>query len=291
MKLGYSFFKFIYEILLKKKAICAILEKNEEKCTLRQGATDKMADKGVMFRTSIGGFNKADVTAYLDKQNADFRAFSTNQNALLQEKDAKIADLLTQLSEIKAKLDDMELSYSVLSAEADGLKKKLEEAAAEAGVKDAEIERLKSACDEGEDERERKAEMYDGMSSQLGDILIAANRSADSIISEANEKAAMIGDAAAASAEELKRGFASKMTRISSAIKNNARAATENFRAEVKAELDDLRALLADTMKTVDERGAVFNEKADKLEKRLDADLDNTVTEIDKEIEALKEIR
>ena len=81
------------------------------------------------------------------------------------------------------------------------------------------------------------------------------------------------------------------MTRISSAIKNNARAATENFRAEVKAELDDLRALLADTMKTVDERGAVFNEKADKLEKRLDADLDNTVTEIDKEIEALKEIR
>ena len=126
------------------------------------------------------------------------------------------------------------------------------------------------------------------MSSQLGDILITANKNADSIIAKANAKAAEINEKAVNEAEERKRAFESRMTRISAAVKNNTAAAAENFRGDIKAELEVMRQLLCDAVNAVDEKSAALSETADKLEKRLNAELDCAVSEIEKETEALK---
>lgn len=246
-----------------------------------------MSDKNVLFRTSVGGFNKADVMAYLDKQNADFRELTQQKNDAVAAKDAEIESLRAQLADMRSQVEASE-SLAASSGEADELRAKLEAAEAALAAKDALIEQLSEDAKKSVSENERKAELYDDMSAQLGDLLITANKNADSIIEEANAKAAEINEKACADAEERKRAFAQRMTRISAAVRNNTAAAAENFRGDIKSELEQIRQIMSDTVKSVDEKSAVFNELADKLEKRLNAELDCAVSEIEKETEALK---
>ena len=242
-----------------------------------------MADKNILFRTSMGGFNKADVMAYLDKQNADFNELIKQKDDLAAEKDAEIASLRAQLDSVL-----QNAQQSAPAEDTEELKAKLEEAEAAVAEKDALIEKLRADAENASSESERKAELYDDMSAQLGDILITANKNADSIIAEANAKAAEINEKAAADAEERKRCFEARMARISAAVKNNSAAAAENFRGDIKTELEMMRQLLSDTVKTVDEKSAAFSELADKLEKRINAELESAVSEIEKETETLK---
>ena len=242
-----------------------------------------MADKNVLFRTSVGGFNKADVMAYLDKQNADFNERIIQKDGLLEEKNAEIASL-------RAQLDGMAqtAAQTAPAEDTEELKTKLAEAEAALAEKDALIEKLRADAEKACSESERKAELYDDMSAQLGDILITANKNADTIIAEANAKAAEINEKAVSDAEERKRCFEARMARISAAVKSNTATAAENFRGDIKAELEMMRQLLGDTVKTVDEKSAAFSELADKLEKRMNAELQCAVSEIEKETETLK---
>lgn len=246
-----------------------------------------MADKNVLFRTSVSGFNKADVMAYLDKQNADFRELSREKDDAVAAKDAEIASLRAQLDDLIRRAEQAEAEKAAAD-EAKELKEKLEEAEFIIAEKDEIIEKLKEEASKVSAESERKAGLYDDMSSQLGDIIISANKNADSIIAEANAKAAEINEKAAFEAEERKRVYEARMTRISAAVKNNTAAAAENFRGDINAELEQIRQMLSDTVKTVDEKNAVLNELADKLEKRLNAELACAVSEIDRETETLR---
>ena len=246
-----------------------------------------MADKNVLFRTSMGGFNKADVMAYLDKQNADFRELTNQKNEAVAAKDAEIASLRAQIDGLQDRLEQAEAAAASLK-EKEELEAKLKEAEDAIAEKDALIEKLQAEASCSSEEYERKAELYDNMSAQLGDLLISANKNAETIIAEANAKAAQINEKAATEAEERKRSFDMRMSRISAAIKNNTAAAAENFRCDIKAELEIIRQLIGDTVKTVDEKSAAFTELADKLEKRLGAELECAVNEIDKETETLK---
>lgn len=246
-----------------------------------------MAGKNVLFRTSMGGFNKADVMAFLDKQNADFRELTKQKDDALAAKDEEIALLRAQLDETEKRASEAE-SAAKTSDETDELRAKLQEAESALAEKDAEIEDLKNEIEKAGAENERKAGLYDDMSSQLGDILLTANKNAEMIIAEANAKAAEINEKAVLDAEERKRSFEARMNRISAAVRNNTATAAENFREDIKAELEIMRRLLGDTVKTVDEKSAAFTELADKLEKRLKAELQCAVSEIDKETETLK---
>ena len=49
-----------------------------------------------------------------------------------------------------------------------------------------------------------------------------------------------------------------------------------------------MRKLLEDTVRSVDEKSAAFTALADKLEARLNAEIDCAVSEIEKETETLK---
>ena len=182
-----------------------------------------MADKNVLFRTSMGGFNKADVMAYLDKQNADFRELAKQKDDALAAKDAEIASLRAQLDDMINKANEAGAEEKT-AEEAEELKAKLQAAEAALAEKDA---------------------------------------------------------------EERRRCFEARMSRISAAVRNNTAAAADNFRGDVKAELEIMRKLLEDTVKSVDEKSAAFTELADKLEKRLNAEIDSAVSEIEKETETL----
>ena len=67
-----------------------------------------MADNGVLFRTAMGGFNKADVMAYLEKQNADFKDHSTRQSEAIASKDAEIDSLRAEISGLSERLAEAE---------------------------------------------------------------------------------------------------------------------------------------------------------------------------------------
>lgn len=246
-----------------------------------------MADNNVLFRTSMGGFNKADVMAYIDKQNADFRELTKQKNDAVTAKDEEIAALRAQLEEMTARAEAAE-ALSASTEETDKLRSKLEAAEAVIAAKDALIEQLSEDAAKNASENERKAGLYDDMSEKLGDLLITANKNAESIIADANARAEKISEKAVSDAEERKRVFAARMARISAAVKNNAAAAAENFRGDIRSELEQMRQILGDTVKAVDEKSAVFTELADKLEKRLNSELDCAVSEIDKETETLK---
>ena len=81
-------------------------------------------------------------------------------------------------------------------------------------------------------------------------------------------------------AENAKQAFVSKLSRIASSAKNNTVTATENFRDEVKAELEEIRALLSDAIASVDLYGDSLSEKADNFEKRVSSELDSTAAEM-----------
>lgn len=250
-----------------------------------------MADKKVIFRTSMGGFNKADVTEYIDKQNAEFKKVTQSLNNLLSEKDAKIEELNGVIEELSSKLTAAEAEAASSSAASDELKRLTEEldsANAVILLKDEEIEKLKAEVTGEESETERKAGLYDDMSSQVGDILISANKSADGIIAEATAKAEEINRRAANDADVLRREFTTKMARISSDVRANAKSSADEFKAEISAEIDALIASLTEALGSVSEKNAAISSKAEALERKLDDALDNAVIEIEKETENLK---
>ena len=250
-----------------------------------------MADKNVMFRTSMGGFNKADVTEYIDKQNAEFRKVTQSLNGLLAEKDAEIAALKERAEKAEAELSTLsekEEKIKELEDKAAGLELRLSELGRENGELEAKINELESKVSSETSENERKAGLYDDMSSQVGDILISANRSADGIIAEANAKAAKINEKAASDAEELRLAFTAKMAEISEKAKNGVKASAEEYRAKMRAELNQLRAALTDAVVSVDEKSTMLFGMADELEKKLNEQLDGAVAKMEKETDNLK---
>lgn len=250
-----------------------------------------MADKNVMFRTSMGGFNKADVTEYIDKQNAEFRKVTQSLNGLLAEKDAEIAALKERAEKAEAELSSLsekEEKIKELEDKAAGLELRLSELGRENGELEAKINELESKVSSETSENERKAGLYDDMSSQVGDILISANRSADGIIAEANAKAAKINEKAASDAEELRLAFTAKMAEISEKAKNGVKASAEEYRAKMRAELNQLRAALTDAVVSVDEKSTMLSGMADELEKKLNEQLDGAVAKMEKETDNLK---
>ena len=271
-----------------------------------------MAENGVLFRTAMGGFNKADVMAYLDKQNADFKDFTARQNEAIASKDAEIDQLRAEIESLKKnisglsdRLAEAEENAGLLDAaeehaaelearleEANGqifaLQSKIADQTVQIAEKEGMIARLSENDPATSSEKDRKAGLYDDMSSQIGDLLIAANKSADDIVSEAKTKAGKINEDAIRNAENMKQTFLSKLSRIAESAKNNTLTATDNFRGEVKAELEEIRALLSDAIDSVDLYGNSISEKADNFEKRVSSELDSTAAEINREIEALR---
>ena len=86
-----------------------------------------MSDNLKLFRNSVNGFNKSDVTSYIEKMNFDFRKEINRLNAELEEKQAESAavkastdecDLLQKENEeLKFALGETENTHDLLIAQ------------------------------------------------------------------------------------------------------------------------------------------------------------------------------
>lgn len=138
-----------------------------------------MADKdNVLFRTSVNGFNKSDVNSYIMKINAELEAADKTAENSKKETDKIKADLKDALSELEEAKKELAEQNSIISAqyeEIDALKEKLA----------ALPERAEKAED---DSLSEKAELYEKMSAEIGDVLIDAKKSANEYLSRAKTK-------------------------------------------------------------------------------------------------------
>ncbi len=165
--------------------------------------------KMVAFRTSLSGFNKSDVNNYIAETTAEFArieeeasakvyAITAELNVAKEEKEAVSAELesareelesaRTELESIRAELEKLSSSafatkeeFSRIESERDELKAQLEEVTAERDALKAENAVIPTLKD--------KAERYDAMSGELGEMIISAKKTSCEIIAGAEADA------------------------------------------------------------------------------------------------------
>lgn len=190
--------------------------------------------KDVMFRTSLSGYNKADVNEYLisannsftEKENllrtkaerAEKEAEQAKEKAAELERD--ILDKETQNADLRKNLFETEAEKQTLLDDATALRTKVEESERVIAKQYEEIESLKNKIEELErtkaeapevdseyDELLKKARLYDKTSSNIGETIISANKTAEEIIASAREEARILTERTERELEEKKRAF------------------------------------------------------------------------------------
>lgn len=139
--------------------------------------------KNVMFGTSLNGYKKQDVNAFIASLNANFSAAEDGYRREI----AALKDELNTLRVAKEESGAREAELAALREEVAALKAELA----------AVPEKSSDAVDSDEvAELRKKAALYDRMSSQLGDMMISANHNADIILGEARKEAEQSLDSA-----------------------------------------------------------------------------------------------
>ena len=188
--------------------------------------------KDVMFRTALSGYNKSDVNEYLlstnnsftekenllrsklekaekDAEGAKERADILEKSSLEKEsQNACLRDKLTQtnnekealeesVAELQIKIEESERVIAKQYEEIESLKNKIEQlenTPASAHETDAEYEELV-----------KKARLYDKTSSNIGETIISANKTAEEIIASAREEARILTERTERELEEKRR--------------------------------------------------------------------------------------
>lgn len=225
-----------------------------------------------VFKTTVmGGFNKSDVLAFIDKQDAQFKEREKDlcdrinklSGDLEQEAgknkqlEAKIKELEEELSKQQGKNAEEAKRSNEVVLESESLKNELSRTKSQ---NDAEINHLRrqvaeltqsahNANDETEqakrhaNECEEKLKLIDKTEDQIGRALLEAQQAADKIVNSAKEEAAKITDRANGEAD--------------AEIKNARARVRELFRAS-REKLDVLLSGIEDYKKSIDEtRGDV----------------------------------
>ena len=212
--------------------------------------------KNVVFGTALNGYKKQDVNAFIASLNANFEAAENQYRK-------KIAALEEEAAHLRAAKDSADAAQGELSAlreEVAALKEQLAAIPAEPSeaADSEEIEALR-----------KKATLYDAMSSQLGDMMINANHSADLLLEETRRDAektlgaakSAISQSAILLSGQLEELYRSANTRaigeICAAMQQTQRAMnkfSEDFSAR-RAKLEELlRQSDADTRRIADEQ-------------------------------------
>ena len=186
---------------------------------------------GIKFRESIKGYNKSDVNDYIETLSR--KLSETEQN--LKRESENTAQLEAKVAELKAKAESD-------NADSDALKK----AEMRIAELEAEAARLTAAL-ESSSEYKTKAELYDKMSSKLGDMLLHAGDAAEAMLKNAEDEAKRINT----EAEELKRTTSEKLRRmleesnsVFKSMSEEALNALNTYNDETRKTLDDIAAAL-----------------------------------------------
>lgn len=226
-----------------------------------------MSNKNVKFRSSVGGYNKSDVNAYIVSMSKSF--------------DEKEAELSRSLGEANAE-------NGKLRAELDSLTEKAEKDAADTAEKlsacenekkelEAKIAELEAALDEA---KSSPADNPTTVSSQIGSLMITANTAAESIKINARSEAEKIIDSAKNEAGEIKRRMNLRAENALASLTDEIRQALEDSVSETLASIGEIRS---DT----DELVARVNSKKREINDKIDFFTATSAEEIKKKISSL----
>ncbi len=238
-----------------------------------------------MFRNALNGYNKSDVAEYIQQMNIDFQTERlklqtamadaeraiTEKNAL-EEKEkellARIEALENECAEAKQRIavlqNDIDDKEQLVAAQNDALDKIC-----------SEVEELKGKCDTVNNtgsETSEKARLYDTMSSQIGDILINANKNAEEILEQAKMKAVQIENDAVNNAKISEEK-----------ARNDAKTLSENFLFQIKESYGEYYAVEKSKLEAQ-------KMKYDELLELIDADKTELDTLIEKKQREITEI-
>lgn len=214
-------------------------------------------EKMVLFRSSLGGFNRDDVNSYIEKQNAEFAERERAAKKKLDAAEVKCAELENKMIE----LENAKVRIAELEKEAETREKLIAEYIEKVEHQAAEIESLNTTKDNAESEITKlteeiaslsdaisKSEKYDDISSQIGEIILSARSTADDIIQKAKEEANEKRAAADAEIENAAANFNARAATAAYTIKNQMKKlAHDSYSslAEKAAETSDLLRNLA----------------------------------------------
>ncbi len=276
--------------------------------------------------------------ASLESANARLVSEKAEIDALLTEKDAQIADIAKKLDFYKSEAEAQINVMNNLKTENKRLASELEAAANNnTSSLDEEIARLTSLNNEKDtiivslnDELERvnaenialsesvkaneskadmgdvndrtsdayKLDMYNKISSQLGDILINANRNADDIVSAAKADAErMIADTqvecdkkleeSTAEAKHTRERIAEISENIIASVSGDLHGNIENCMKEITTCIDDMQYEIKTLMTKLQSRSSEMNEKVAYYQNTASEGLDNKLGQMDSEYSAI----
>jgi len=139
-----------------------------------------------VFRSSMGGFNKKDVTDYIAKLNLEF-------SETLEEKDESIKKLKKELAEAHSAVDEQnELSNEQANEELDKANSLISAQNEQIEVLNEKITTLEAELAKAVSRLESesaKAAQYDSVTCRMGEIFVEASNDADRIRSQAKKTA------------------------------------------------------------------------------------------------------
>lgn len=220
-----------------------------------------------VFKTAVmGGFSKSEVLAFIDKQDAQFKAREKELMSRIDSLNAQLKKETQHNGELCERISELESELNTERARCDEAIRKLEAAHAELGKtkngamseldrRNAEIERLKAMVNmlnrkvseaeqkaaESAAEAEaskKKLELIDKSEEQIGKAILEAQKTADNIISAAKEEAEQILNKA--------RGEAQSML-------ETAKDKVDKINAEAQEKLDAMLAAVEDYVKVTEE--------------------------------------
>lgn len=224
-----------------------------------------MSTEKKAFRTSMGGFNKDDVNMYILRQSREFKEKEENYKKEIEKLSCQIEvmnidfdeieTLREKLSKITSDTDEYEKKISKYKLRIEELEKALAEKNAEA-----------SKDDKAPDFN--KIRMYDQLSSQIGEIIIGANKNADDVIKKAETAAKKLLEESEKNAIEAKARLQVAFDSIISGLRKDIEAETDSCIKEFRSYTQSINSGSQNMIAEIEKR---YSEMSDKITSYSDA--------------------
>lgn len=202
-----------------------------------------------VFRKSMSGFNKEDVTSYIINMS---KRYSETEASFKYEIDRLNYELTTKNKAYEQSCLEFEKTVSVKDLQIDSQNQEIERLKAMLGEKEAEIDalvsNLQSATEKVKTENpytstiaeNDKAILFDSISSKTGEIMILACKTADDIIAKAQKEADEIINAANSKKNNMLRSISGSAETVTSDINAYIKNAVSNCIEKIYSSIESV---------------------------------------------------
>ena len=253
--------------------------------------------KNVAFRSAISGYNREDVNSYILELNRNFEEREKSLRETADNRASQLEELTAQMDTLRREKEEAETIIASLRETADQLKEentnlreKLKEAESQADVLKGQVDAAEkeSASLRGElmsrqqdTETSAKSLKYDQISSQIGDIMINANSSAEKIIATANSEAGRIMAETEEEAICIRTRLSDAADEMLSTISDRLHLSADNCISELLASLREMRESADALLRDFEKRGNELNDKINYYHTGISDSVSKSLKEMD----------